>query len=295
VALRVPRALAEPWDATWPLALRALTSLHGVAQLTLFAVALQSLLLGFFVETWSGHGAKWWAAGRLLELAWVLFLARRAALGFDPFGLPGYGDLTSIWLGPLPRSLAGFGLVAAGAAVVSGFGQRAVPLGSPWTWALAALTLAALPPSLVAASVEGEGITWPVFWTLPAWWRRLGANARPLLAFTALAVAATMAGAARTVLDENDPSLERHLLPLFLARLVEVGALAALGTLAGHLVFTRATELGHGEPKDDLVPILREAPTGTWRAPEPDRTEEEKAKAARYAPIALEDEPPGAR
>lgn len=287
----MPRALAEPWDATWPLALRSLTSLHAVAQLALFAVALQSLLLGFFVETWSGHGANWWIAGRLLELAWVLFLARRAALGFDPFGLPGYGDLTAIWLGPLPRSLAGFGLVAAGAAGVSGLGQRAVPLGSAWTWALAAVAVATVPPSLVAATVEGEGRAWPFPWALGTSWRRLGATAPPVVAFTVLAAAGTIAGAARLVLDESDPSLERHLLPLLLARLFEVSALAALGTLAGHLVFTRASELGHGDPKDDLVPLLREAPTGTWHAPKPDQAEVEKARAARYAPIELDDEP----
>ena len=278
--LLVPRAVVAPFCETWPTALAPLCSFRGLVQIFVAAVAVQTFLV---------FSSRWWILGRLLELGWLLYLARRAGVGFDPFGLPRYSDLASVWVGPLPRFLAGAGPALGAAAWLSSFGQLAVPFGAASAWVVASLALATIPPSLVLGGVEGTGSgpDWP--WLLPGAWRRLGSDLLPLgVAAAVIAVCEAIDGSLAPFSHE-DTKLDLHLVEAFLPRRVSFFAVAALASLAGLLVRSRATELGHGPPEEDLVPRLSDAPAGRWTPPAPDPEAVAAERARRFAPIELED------
>jgi hypothetical protein len=271
--LKQPRAVAAPFATTWPQAARSLLTGRGLVQVLVMAIAVQLLL---------SLGQARWTLGRALEVAWVLFLARRAGVGFDPFGLPRYSDLFSVWLGPLARLLVGAGAVLAGAAVLVDFGD-VVAVGLV-PWALAAGAVALLPPTLVLASVEGPDARTPWPWRLPGAWRALGADVTPIAGCVAVAALCEVLDARQPHFDMQDTNLFAAILVAFVPRLASFFALGCAGVLAGHLVYTRANELGHHD--DALVPVLLTPPRGV-HAPKVDLEERERIKAQRFAPIEL--------
>lgn len=276
----VPRAVVFPFATTWSAALASVFTLHAALQILFASLAVQTLL---------SVGAGWWLVGRAVQLGWILFLARRAAVGFDAFGLPRYSDLGSVWLGPLPRFLAGAGPVLLAGAWLCRVGREAVAVTNPVSWLLAVLAVLLLPPALVAASVEGEGAApaWP--WRLLPLSRALGRDLRPLQVAVAVAALGEILGGAIAPFTMDDTKLDLHIVQAFVPRWGTMGVLAALAVLAGALVRTRASELGHGEPAEDLVPRLQEAPSGRWTPREPDPEVVAAEKARRFAPIELDD------
>jgi hypothetical protein len=84
--------------------------------------------------------------------------------------------------------------------------------------------------------------------------------------------------------DMQDTNLFAAILVAFVPRLASFFALGCAGVLAGHLVYTRANELGHHD--DALVPVLLTPPRGV-HAPKVDLEERERIKAQRFAPIEL--------
>lgn len=276
----VPRAVVFPFVKTWSATLASVFSLHAALQILFASLAVQTLL---------SLGPDWWLVGRAVQLGWILFLARRMASGFDAFGLPRYSDLGSVWVGPFPRFLAGAGPVLLAAAWLCRLGREAVAASSPWSWLLVVLAVLLLPPALVGASVEGAGTaaTWP--WRLLPLARTLGRDLRPLQVAVALAALGEIVDGAIAPFSSEDMKLDLHILQAFIPRWGTMVVLALLAVLAGALVRARATELGYGDPADDLVPRLQEAPSGRWIPPAPDPEQVAAEKARRYAPIELDD------
>ncbi|MEW6430498.1 MAG: tetratricopeptide repeat protein, partial [Myxococcota bacterium] len=171
----------------------------------------------------------------------------------------------------------------------AGFGREAVPAGTGWVWLVVLLAIAVVPPSLVAACVEGEGTApaWP--WRLPALLRGLGRDLTPLMVATAAAALFEVVDGAMEPFSGEDTKLDLHIVQAFLPRWASLEALAGLAILAGALVRTRATELGHGDPAADLVARLQEPPAGRWTPPAPDPEVVAAEQARRYAPIELAD------
>lgn len=274
-----PRAEVTQWPSSWRRALSELWSPKGGFQILLFAVAVNTLVT---------YGARLWPVGWLLAAAWVLNLARRTALGLDAFALPLWEDLRLVAVGALPRFLVVGAPLGAGAMRWTDFGLVARPLTAPWPWLLAAAAVAWVPAAAVLSSIEGAGAG------IPRPWRRFApGDLAPLRGAVAIAAAAELL--ASTIAPVNraleDTRMLEHLAVAFLPRLVTFGALAALGVLAGALVFHRAGELGHRRPEDDLVPRIAEAPTGRWAPPVPDPVQVAAEQARRFAPIALDEAP----
>jgi tetratricopeptide (TPR) repeat protein len=279
--LLAPRGLVLPFARSWrPVALEVL-SFRGATQVVVLACALQLLF---------ALPPRLWALARALELGWVLFLARRAGVGFGVFGRPRYVDLWSVWVGPVPRTVVGALPVLGGALALSALGRVAPAATSPWLWLLVALAVVLLPPVLVAASVEGEGrqVPWP--WRLPACFRRLGPDLRPLQLAVLVGAAAEAVAAAQPPFDGEDVHLDLHILEAFLPHLLSLGALGVAGALAGHLVFTRASELGHEAAGSDLLPALAEPPQGLFVRLSPEEVAAAAlARARRFEPLELDD------
>lgn len=278
--LLVPRARVLPFSRTWRQAAMQPFGLAGLVQVGVVACALQ-LLFAF--------PPRLWLLGRALELAWVAFLARMGGVGFGPFGRPRYVDLASVWVGPVPRVLLGAFPVLGGALALAAGGKVAAPAASPWLWAVVLLAPAVLPPVLVVASVEGRGreVPWP--WRLPRWWAQLGIDLWPLALAVLAAAGAEALAAVQAPFDGEDVHLDLHIVLAFLPHLASLLALAVAGCLAGQLVYTRASELGHEAGGSDLVPRLAVPPRGV---PAPRAAELEaaaQARARRFEPLALED------
>jgi hypothetical protein len=271
--LKQPRALAAPFATTWRDVARGVLSRRALLQVAVLAAAVQLLL---------SLGPGRWALGRALEVGWVLFLARRVGVGFDPFGLPRYSDLASVWLGPLARLLVGAGVVLAGAAALVDFGGQAAVGLLPWVLALGAVAL--VPPVLVLASVEGPDARTPWPWRLPGAWRELGADLQPIAACVAVGAVLEVLVARQPHFDLDDTNLFTTILVAWVPHLASFFALGCAGVLAGHLVYTRANELGHHD--DALVPVLLTPPRGVY-VRKVDVAERERVKAQRFAPIEL--------
>lgn len=281
VADRHSAARAEifPFAAVRGAALAELWSAKGVFQIVLFALAANTLV------TW---GKSLWPIGWGLAAAWVLLLARRKSIGLDAFALPEWEDVRLVFAGALRVCVVAVPIGAAAAAWTD-FGLRAGPPTQPWGWAIAAAAVVLLPPAVVRATVEGAGagVAWP--------WRLFsGPPVGALRVALALSAAAELVAAALPPVNRalEDTRMLEHLAIAFVPRLASFAALAAFGVLAGTLVHTHAGALGHRDPKDDLVPRVTDAPTGTWSPKVPDAAEVAAAQARRFAPIAL-DEAPG--
>ncbi len=276
-AILVPRAVVAPFSSAWAPALRRAVTWHAAAQW---------LIAGLVIETLLAPNIRAWLIGRALQLGWVLYLARRAALGYDPFGVPHYVDLWSVWVGPLPRFFAGAGVALLGAAWISRFGSRAVPLGDPWALGFSALAIALVPAALTLAVIEGEGAraVWP--WQMRG---RVGAALLPLQGVMVVVVLMELVTGSQAPFSREDTKLDLHIIEAFVPRMISTLSLAVLAVLAGTLVWTRATEFKHAEPADDLVPRLDDVPTGHWQPPGPSPEEQAAEKARRFAPISLDD------
>jgi hypothetical protein len=249
--------------------------------LALFAVVLQVLL---------SLGPSAWVAARVLEAGWLSVTVARTSAAMNPFDPRAFGELPRVLRGPVPRWLAAAGVPLLVAAWLSTLGSRAVTWGSVGAWASALALVGILPPALVVAGLEGPGraVAWP--WALPEWIRRLGADLLPLHAFAAVAVGMEFVDGTLAPFSAGDMSLELSYVKAFIPRFLSVLSLAGLGCLAGHLLWTRASGLGHGPAEADRVPRVREAPSGTYVPPARDPAELEAERARRYAPIDLETE-----
>jgi hypothetical protein len=279
--LQVPRASVLPFSRTWRPVARELLSWPGVTQTVFLACALQLLF---------ALPPRLWPLGRALEVAWVLFLARRTGVGFGAFTRPRYVDLWSVWVGPFPRTLLGAGPVLLGAAALAGWGRVAPAPGSGWLWLLVVGAVVLLPPVLVAASVEGEGrqVPWP--WRLPAWFDRLGLDLLPVQAAVLAGTLAEALAAVQAPFSGEDVHLDLHIAQAFFPHLASLAAFGLAGMLAGHLVFTRASELGHEACGSDLVPALAVPPQGLFVAATPaEVAEAARQRALRFQPLELED------
>ena len=276
--LLVPRAEVLPFSRTWRPAAAQLLSWAGLAQLLVMAAALQLLF---------ALPPRLWLLGRALELGWVLFLARRVGVGFPAFGRPRYADLGSIWAGPVPRALGGAFPVLGLAAWLASAGLGAASPASPWLWLVVGLAPLVLPAALVVASIEGRGseVPWP--WRLPRWTSRLGADLWPLALAVLAGAAAEALAAVQAPFDGQDVHLDLHIVLAFLPHLGSLAALAVAGCLAGQLVFTRASGLGHETAGSDLVPRLADLPQGLYVPV--DQAAAARERARRFEPLELQD------
>ena len=277
-----PRGEVFPFHEVWPSALREVRSPAGVFQVLVMGTAAHGFL------TW---GKSLWVIGLLISVAWVLNLARRAALGMGAFGWIEWGDVRLVAGGPLLRFSCAVGLIGVGAMVWTRLGLVARSIDSPWTWLLLLGALIAVPPSLAVSSIEGAGrtILWP--WRLPHWLRVLGADVRPLQVAVLVAAVFALIGLMLPPANRELEDMEMlpHLVESWVPRLLMFAALGALGPLAGLLVFTRAGQLGHRRPEDDLVPSERRPPTGHYVPPVRDLEAEAAQRARRFAPIEIDE------
>jgi hypothetical protein len=277
-----PRGEVFPFLQVWPEAVREVGSRAGIVQVLIAGSAAHAL---FTVGKWL------WIAGCLLTVAWVLNVARRAAAGIGAFGVPTWEDFRLVAAGALPRFVCATGLIGVGAMAWTRLGLVAGPLDSPWPWALALAALIAVPPALVIASVEGQDsrIVWP--WQLRRWLRALGPELRPLqgavLAAAALGLLLSWIPPINRELE--DPEMIVRLFESWIPRALSFAALGALGSLAGLLVFTRASALGHRVRDNDQVPRVNALPTGRFVPAARDLEAEAQERARKFVPIALED------
>ncbi len=277
--LLMPRSERDPFLATWAGPLRYLLSPRAAIWLFVFTWAIGGLL------TLAPRG---WLTARVLLVGWVFFLARRLGRGLDPFGRPTYGDLLSVVRGPLVRGLpvlAPF-VVLAMIFVSAGSGYVAPFAIADVVAALVAVPVLGLALPMVA--VEGAGRQWAWPWRLPAFARTLGRDAWPSLALLGGALAFELVAARLPPFHPEDTQLEVAIARTWAAHLGVIACLSALGIITGHLLFTRAAELGHDTGEPDEVPRLTVLPNRDWVPPPPDPEVVARARAARFAPIALE-------
>jgi hypothetical protein len=257
-----PRAERDPFLTTWTR--------------TLDHLLTRRAAIWLFLLTWAEGGLltlapRGWVLGRLLMLAWVFFVVRRLGRDLDPFGVPTYGDLTSVWVGPLVRSLPVLVPFAALSMLFVDFGRGFV---APYATADAVTALVAVPVLAVAlpmVTVEGPGRAWALPWRLPGYLRTLGHDVARLMPF-----------------NPQDTRMEVAIAKTWLAHLGVLLSLTWLGVVTGHLLFTRAAELGHDTGEPDEVPRLTVVPTTPWSPPVEDPAVTAAARVARFAPIALE-------
>lgn len=280
-ALRAPRAEMMPFLRTWRSSLRHLLTFRAVLQIGIMSIALQTML---------SFPPRWWTVARLLEAGWFFFLARRVGRDLDPFGVPTWGDLGSVWLGPLLRSSTVLAPLGLGAAYLTTFGTHEAVFDLP-VLLLVALVVLLVPPTVVIAAVEGVGRAWVWPWKLVAAWRRLGRDALPLYAAAAAIPALELVIALQPRFSDEDTKLERTIAYAFVPHGLSFIALAVLACLVGQLLVTRAAELGHDAGVPDLVPRETRRPNARWSPPPPDPEEERARRERRFAPIELVPEP----
>jgi hypothetical protein len=235
-----------------------------------------------------GEPAMWFSA-RLLMLAWLFYVTRRAGRGLGPFERPTWSDLSSVWLGPLVRALPTLVPIGLFGALMVGAGARAVPSGAFLD------VLVALPATLVAAvtlptvSIEGEGRRW----ARPRALREVAdviMPALPVLTFlTAVAFALELICARLEPFNAEDTHLERAIAQMYALHLGVLVTCTALGLVTGRVLITFATELGHESGEATTLPWVGEQPKRTWQpAPSMAAAQREGEAAKRFAPIELE-------
>jgi len=247
--IRVPRALARPFPTEIRSAVLQALSPKALGLVAVVTCASQTL-------AWAGRDG--WVVGNVLVVGWALLCLRLAAHGRPPFGRPTYAELGAALGGPLPRLAASAGVLALAAFWLVDGGQRAAPLLAASI--VAALAIALLPPALIDAAVERPDHRWLLPWSLPAMERRIGSDIRPIrlavVPFAAFALAQALLPPVDFRLDSD---LAAHLTVAACFRFAWVLALAVLASLCGALVFTRAEELGHGDPAEYSVPAFPDA------------------------------------
>jgi hypothetical protein len=277
--LLMPRSERYPFLATWRATLKHLLTARAALWLFIFTWTIGALL------TLAPRG---WLTARVLLLGWVFFLARRLGRGLDPFGQPTYGDVLSVVRGPLVRGLpvlAPF-IVMVLIFVDAGSGYVALTATADVITALVAVPVLGLALPMVA--VEGEGRQWAWPWRLPAFARTLGRDAWPLLMLLAGALVLELIAARLPPFRPDDTRLEVAIARTWAAHFGVVLCLSALGIVTGHLLFTRAAELGHDSGEPDEVPRLLVTPTHDWVPPVTNPEEVARARAARFQPIEVE-------
>jgi hypothetical protein len=215
----------------------------------------------------SFEGASWTIA-QLLLWAWALCCCRRAAHGYPPFSVPQYSDLAGTAWSILPRLALSAGFLAFGAALLVDWGHRASPSLTAAA-ALGVVTVWLLPPALVAAALEGPGARWILPWSVPGFASLLAPDLGPLRLAASGVVLAAIASSTIEPFDVRggDLRLGMHIVQATSLRFATAVALSVLASLAGRLVFTRAEELGHGDPDSHFVPVAPDAvPRGRRRS-----------------------------
>ncbi|MBS2027132.1 MAG: hypothetical protein JST54_04435 [Deltaproteobacteria bacterium] len=278
VPILVPRAQVEPFSFA--------AALANVGQLLPLAFAVVLAVAQQTVATWGGQG---WVLGQFVVIGAFAMMLRRADQGLPLVGVPTYGDIADGWVSLFWRGLPTLGPLALGAALVSHWGQLAIPVASPVAWILVALAIWLVPPALVAAGVDGPHTMMALPWELPRLESRLGGDVGKLrVVVAAWALMQLMVAWMPGVAIDGDMRLMDHELENFGAHVVVAALLAAVASAAGMLLFTHAELLAHGDPTKFRVPLRpRAAPEGTWTPPPDPETEAERAK--RLQPIDLED------
>jgi hypothetical protein len=274
-----PRAERDPFLATWVGTLHHLRTPRAALWLFLLTWAEGALL------TLAPRG---WMLGRLLMLAWVFFVVRRLGRDLDPFGVPTYGDLASVWVGPLVRSLPVLVPFAALALLYVDLGRGFVAPHATADVLTALVAVPVLGVALPMVTVEGDGRQWALPWRLPGFLRTLGRDVWPLMALLGVALAFELVAARLEPFNPDDTRMEVAIAKTWVVHLGVLLSLTWLGVATGHLLFTRAGELGHdtGEPLE--VPRLTAVPTTPWSPPAEDLKVKEAERAAKFQPIALE-------
>jgi hypothetical protein len=269
-----PRTQVRPFSETWTTALRPVFSLQAMALVALFSCAVEFLLR---------VGPRSWLLGQALELGWILIIVRRAGQERTPFGIPYWDDLETAFAGAFPRLLLSAGFLGGCAAALVELGLQATQILFA-VWLLAALTVALLPAALLFACVEGHGARWLAPWNLPAAARLLGRDLRPSRIITVVWVGLLAAKSTQPPLDLGDTHMVDKIVAGAVLHFLALAILTALACVTGHLLLTRAEELGHGEPENWRVFLFPgSVPTGR-RLPSPPKRVE-----APRAPIELED------
>jgi hypothetical protein len=264
-----PRSHLRPFAKTWTAALRPVFSPRTLGLVAIFAFASELLLR---------IGAYALLAALALELGWALIIVRRGGRGAAPFGLPHWDDLETAFTGALPRLLCSAGFLAVCTALV-----RAETRLAPLLWLIGIAAVWLLPAALLFASIEGGGARWLAPWHLPQAARSIGRDARPAKVITAIWVGLVALRAAQPRLDFGDTRIGDKIFNGGVLHFLQLWTLTALACVTGHLLFTRAEELGHGEEDTWQVPLFPGAvPTGD-RTPPSSRAPVAGAEVSREA------------
>ncbi|HEX4384801.1 MAG TPA: hypothetical protein VH083_17705 [Myxococcales bacterium] len=265
-----PRAHLRPFAKTWSAALRPVFSPRTLGLVAIFAFASELLLR---------IGAYALLAALALELGWALIIVRRGGRGAAPFGLPHWDDLETAFTGALPRLLCSVGFLVVSAAALARAESRLTLL----LWPIGIATVWLLPPALLFASIEGSGARWLAPWHLPRAARSIGRDARPAKVITVVWAGLLALRATQPRLDFGDTRIGDKIFNGGVLHFLQLWSLTALACVTGHLLFTRAEELGHGEEDTWQVPLFPGAvPTGD-RAPPSSRAPAAGTEVSREA------------
>lgn len=252
------RRLVEPFTLVWRRALAPLKTFAAVLWLTLFTCAVQLLL--------SLHGsAGLWFIGRLLMVGWLFYVTRRAGRGLGPFERPTWGDLISVWRGPLVRGLPVLVPVGLIAALLVDAGARALPRGAFVDVVLAIPAALVLAVALPTVTIEGEGRRWANVPNLKDVAQLITPALPWLVGLTATAFCFELLSARIAPLNADDTRLERPIAQMYALHLGVNVVCTALGLIAGQVLVTFAGELGHDSAEPLTLPWVSALPSRAWQ------------------------------
>ena len=275
------RAQVEPFSRSWHQRLRELATFRALSWLLVLTCAIQYL-------TSFPTSPRAWLLGRLLMLGWLFYVTRRGGRGLGPFGPPTYGDLFSVWRGPLIRALPVLAPLALISAYLVGAGSHAIGallwVGVPVAVLAAPVLAAALP----AVTIEGDGRRWARPGPLLEASRVLRGEYPALLGLTSAVLGVQLLAALLEPLNMEDTQMERTIARMFALDVGTMVLLTALGMLAGGLLVTWAVELGHDSGERASLPWVSALPEREWTPPRPDESALAAERAERFKAIELE-------